>query len=1854
MTIGTTPAEGPTARGGTGILTTGTWASQVTHQNNMDYLGRWTSTTIRGKQNKYLTVISAYKPCRNPGSTTTWTLQALTMAEKGILNPQPRKQFTKDFIQFIQPFIDQEHNVIIGVDVNSARERNDDDNLFQSLEEIGLRDVFDRFEGPRPATYDRGNNQIDFMYVTNKVYENISHAGAMPFNSHVNSDHRPLYIDIDINKILGKTNHNMNLAKRKITSADPEAAKIFKECVAQQLQNHKITEKIHQLLQQTPSTKHAKEVNNIDIQIQRAIKHAEHQTRQKKKAPWSMELILSQALIEYWHMRMVEIRKRITLHKTREKLAYMNVITTEQETRQEIKRNKRRAARAYKRNLLNAKELRKQFLTKQAEAYAEANNSKAATRLHFLIHMEEKKESYQKIKYIRGQMAHRSGLKHVIVNENGTELTVDNPEDLDNTIINRNKKHFNQANNTPFATKPITETIGREGNNEETTQILKGNRNMDNFQTTEAAREILQYLTQQQGTNFQQEITMKNVVQGFKKWNERTSTSPSGRHLGTYKSIIAYEKEIRDITTPTEDMSPAEICIYAITNVINLTTKHHIILDRWTTITSCMLEKTPGRPIIEKLRTIHLFEADFNFLAGITWSKRLIQAQELTNNMGDETWGGRKGRGTQEPNFLKEMTFTLANLTRTSLGTFDNDAKACYDRIILNLFNMRSKQMGVLPAISDTITTHIHNAKYNIKTANGISQQTYHNTLENPLHGIGQGGRHSSTAWLIISTMLIKLMEKKSQGVIFTGTRTKTKVQRRMDAFVDDCTKFINEFEAEMKRQPTQILTKLQQAAQWWEQLLHASGGKLELTKCFYYMVEWGFDENGFAHIIQDETRQPITIKDSETGEQIQIQEKQARESHRTLGYHINPQLDTEPSFQHLKLKASKLAGDITKHYLSPMDTELFARAIYKPSITYTLLFTYLTDLELQEIERAPLSKIIQRLGFNRSFPRAVVHAPKHHGGLGIIKLTNIQQKDKITFVLKHARNTTTIAKWLETTMDWQQLHAGTTYCIFKQPQTQLLYLQKNWLTELRRALANTNCKLHLTFTKPTKLRRIHDAAIMEIGVDMRLTRLELQRLNACRLYLRVETIADISNTQGTEIQEEVWDKSIRQPKSWPTIPWPIQTKPGEIAWNVWQRMINHVSHSRLLYQNLGNWIDVTNRQWPAAYNPITNNIIISNSKDSMAIKAKTHRSTIHGILNKVTKLPDPKHNIPIDWNGHSARFPSPLNQPTEPTTIQTFHDYISVKTEEWEKDLLKNYTIADYPKLKQAIETSIITVNDGGANAEQTIGSFGWVIATDKEVLAHGGGYTRGSPISSFRAEAYGRMAVLTFVIHFAKYYNANFKTATMINYCDNLSLLQRQKQFNKEGVRTPGNFIKNDIDTTITLRNIQTNIPNMTYLHVKGHQDNTTPIPWPAQLNIQADAIATEYLQQQNDVADMILLQPCKAYLQICNTIKTGDELEILNEKAAIQEHQKYMCEKLQWHPNQYQSVNWKSIKTTIKNVSSTCHRMIIKMVTGWLPTNHINHRQSHTTDKCSRCNEIETNLHLFHCPRRQEWREKFIVDLENTLQQAGTAPENQQSIVDSITAFIHQRPINATNDQAQLGGKATMMGLFHKSTIQLQTEHNQMAQTKTRGETWAHKIRLKLWQQLFLLWKDRCKHNHEFHDETNTPVRQAILQRIKHIYDNKQALTQHHQLLITPSFEERSREKTKHLKIWLIAAERAFKTQLPPNTSTEDNDNLHTPTTSNTVPKNKKNRNYDTTNQKTAISTIQSNSTKQKQVPTVQKTTEENKNEQSSTKTKVTLKKTVQKDYGARSKSTTKSILKKKEKQPITTGKNPSINN
>jgi hypothetical protein len=56
--------------------------------------------------------------------------------------------------------------------------------------------------------------------------------------------------------------------------------------------------------------------------------------------------------------------------------------------------------------------------------------------------------------------------------------------------------------------------------------------------------------------------------------------------------------------------------------------------------------------------------------------------------------------------------------------------------------------------------------------------------------------------------------------------------------------------------------------AQWWEALLHATDGKLELDTWFYYIMDWEFEDEGNSRLATpDELGDTITIRDSKEEE---------------------------------------------------------------------------------------------------------------------------------------------------------------------------------------------------------------------------------------------------------------------------------------------------------------------------------------------------------------------------------------------------------------------------------------------------------------------------------------------------------------------------------------------------------------------------------------------------------------------------------------------------------------------------------------------------------------------------------------------------------------------------------------------------------------------------------------------------------------------------------------------------------------------------------------------------------------------------------------------------------------------------
>ena len=166
----------------------------------------------------------------------------------------------------------------------------------------------------------------------------------------------------------------------------------------------------------------------------------------------------------------------------------------------------------------------------------------------------------------------------------------------------------------------------------------------------------------------------------------------------------------------------------------------------------------------------------------------MIEASETQGIFGDEQWGSRRGRSAIDVVLLKHFTYMLMRLTETNVGRFDNDAKACYTRIIMLLALLIARKIGITAAPNEMLMNFLTKAKYHLKTLLGISDEYYTSTEEHPVHGSGQGCKGLPGFWVIVSTLIILLMKNKTDGIQFTAPLTSEEINRIIDGFVDDTT----------------------------------------------------------------------------------------------------------------------------------------------------------------------------------------------------------------------------------------------------------------------------------------------------------------------------------------------------------------------------------------------------------------------------------------------------------------------------------------------------------------------------------------------------------------------------------------------------------------------------------------------------------------------------------------------------------------------------------------------------------------------------------------------------------------------------------------------------------------------------------------------------------------------------------------------------------------------------------------------------------------------------------------------------------------------------------------------------------
>jgi hypothetical protein len=109
----------------------------------------------------------------------------------------------------------------------------------------------------------------------------------------------------------------------------------------------------------------------------------------------------------------------------------------------------------------------------------------------------------------------------------------------------------------------------------------------------------------------------------------------------------------------------------------------------------------------------------------------------------------------------------------------------------------------------------------------------------------------------------------------------------------------------------------------------------LELTKCFYYVLSWQFDEEGFATPImksdQRKTSDQIRIFNSTTKATVSIVQKEVSESHKTLGCYKTIDGNEQDQVKYLKKKSDKYGARVPSAKLNRKQALMTYKMIYIP-----------------------------------------------------------------------------------------------------------------------------------------------------------------------------------------------------------------------------------------------------------------------------------------------------------------------------------------------------------------------------------------------------------------------------------------------------------------------------------------------------------------------------------------------------------------------------------------------------------------------------------------------------------------------------------------------------------------------------------------------------------------------------------------------------------------------------------------------------------------------------------------------------------------------------------------------------------
>jgi hypothetical protein len=351
--------------------------------------------------------------------------------------------------------------------------------LTKLCSECHLKDVIYERHGHRNKdfnTYARGNTCIDYILMAERLEGAIQECGYLPFNQSIISDHRGLYVDVDIVRFFGSdTLPTQPMALRDYNSKNIQQTAPFINHQAYHLETHGWFHKVKQIRQCiTNNTPDHNMVEKADKRRISACQYAGKKLKRYGTIPYSPELIRMKTIDKLTTIIIRRMQKQDedqeTLQDLKHKLQHVGVtLPLVIEDYKSLRKNNRKEMVTMIKSEIKHGTVRHDYQTMAIEEAEKAGNKEKARRIRQIQRAEAISHVWKKCAHARG-LTKTGGISQVLVPEEPNEdpktcttwKKLEDPPEIIKAITDRLQVHFGQAKDCTWTTPPLDVTMDFE------------------------------------------------------------------------------------------------------------------------------------------------------------------------------------------------------------------------------------------------------------------------------------------------------------------------------------------------------------------------------------------------------------------------------------------------------------------------------------------------------------------------------------------------------------------------------------------------------------------------------------------------------------------------------------------------------------------------------------------------------------------------------------------------------------------------------------------------------------------------------------------------------------------------------------------------------------------------------------------------------------------------------------------------------------------------------------------------------------------------------------------------------------------------------------------------------------------------------------------------------------------------------------------------------------------------------------------------------------------------------------------------------------------------------------------------